>query len=68
MGFAALYPSYGLRAKYLDPAMVASALGDASTKLPTGMKRPATWPDRILLPKEREEWIRTASAARGKES
>jgi hypothetical protein len=55
------------KARSLDPAALASALGDASTKLPDGMERPAAWPDRKLSGEERVEWIKKARAERPKE-
>jgi Pentapeptide repeats (8 copies) len=41
----------------LDPSSLASALGDATTKLPEGMQRPTEWPDRELDFGERDDWI-----------
>jgi hypothetical protein len=49
----------------LDPNSLASALGDATTKLPEGMQRPATWPDRELDKSERDAWISLGGRWRG---
>ena len=46
----------------LDPVALAHALGDASTKLPDGMERPAAWPDRVLSSDERQAWIEKSRA------
>ncbi len=40
-----------------DPNSLTSALGDATTKLPEGMQRPTTWPDRKLDLAEQRDWI-----------
>jgi uncharacterized protein YjbI with pentapeptide repeats len=45
------------RVRNLDPNSLASALGDATTKLPEAMQRPASWPDRELGGTERDDWI-----------
>src|SRR5437868_5763117 len=50
------------QAQELDLTALASALGDASTKLPEGMERPATWPDRVLDFGERLDWLAKARA------
>jgi uncharacterized protein YjbI with pentapeptide repeats len=55
------------KARGLDPAALESALGDASTKLPDGMGRPAAWPDHELSDGQRGEWFRKTRAARVKE-
>jgi uncharacterized protein YjbI with pentapeptide repeats len=40
----------------ISSEMVDTALGDASTKLPDGVVRPANWPDKVLNDRQRGEW------------
>jgi hypothetical protein len=55
------------KARSLDPAALANAFGDASTKLPDQMILPTAWPDRKLSWDERQSWIKKARAARPKQ-
>jgi uncharacterized protein YjbI with pentapeptide repeats len=56
------------KARSLDPAMLASAFGDASTRLPDEKERPAAWPHRKLSKEKRREWIKTSRDTRPKET
>jgi len=44
------------KALRLEPVLLASAFGDASTRLPEGMEWPAAWPVRELSEDERDAW------------
>jgi uncharacterized protein YjbI with pentapeptide repeats len=52
-------------AEGLTVEQLANALGDASTKLPDGITRPETWPDRELSSDEQEALTKKAGAPTG---
>jgi uncharacterized protein YjbI with pentapeptide repeats len=56
------------KSKALDFGGLAEALGDTSTKLPEGMNRPPSWPDREVPWKERFDMIERIRAAKRNET